>query len=156
MESAIALMKAEIADEHIAVMLNEIRAFDFALVNKLTQRDLNNIASTGFQFATRGVKNQREEVRSFLLNHPSTMAADIDTIIIKFRLYGQLLREPKKEKPKVREIKGVMKTRGKRPKEEESSEIEDVEDILEEDKDDDEEEDMRWASVRPEKRKLFY
>ena len=77
------------------------------------------------------------------------MAADIDTIIIKFRLYGQLLREPKKEKPKVREIKGVIKTRGKRPKEEESSEIE-------EDKDDDEEEDMRWASVRPEKRKLFY
>ena len=70
-----------------------------------------------FQFATRGVNNQREEVR---------------------------------------EIKGVMKTRGKRPKEEESSEIEDVEDILEEDKDDDEEEDMRWASVRPEKRKLFY
>ena len=67
-----------------------------------------------------------------------------------------MLREPKKEKPKVREIKGVMKTRGKRPKEEESSEIEDVEDILEEDKDDDEEEDMRWASVRPEKRKLFY
>ena len=128
MDSAIALMKAEIADEHIAVMLNDIRAFDFALVNKLTQRDLNNIASTGFQFATRGVKNQREEVRSFLLNHPSTMAADIDTIIIKFRLYGQLL----------------------------SSEIEDVEDILEEDKDDDEEEDMRWASVRPEKRKLFY
>ena len=82
MESAIALMKAEIADEHIAVMLNEIRAFDFALVNKLTQRDLNNIASTWFQFATRGVNNQHEEVRSFLLNHPSTMAADIDTIII--------------------------------------------------------------------------
>ena len=49
-----------------------------------------------------------------------------------------------------------MKTRGKRPREEESSEIEDVEDILEEDKDDDEEEDMRWASVRPEKRTLFY
>ena len=123
---------------------------------------MNNIASTGFQFATRGVKNQREEVRSFLLNHPSTMAADIDTIIIKFRLYGQLLSESKKEKPKVREIKGVMKTRGKRPKEEESSEIEDVEDILEEDKDDDEEvsgdqqaEDMRWASVRPEKRKTI-
>ena len=96
MNSAIAIMKAEIADEYIVVMLNDIRAYDFALVNKLTQRDLNNIASTWFQFATRGVKNQREEVRSFLLNHPSTMAADIDTIIIKFRLYGQLLREPKK------------------------------------------------------------
>ena len=72
MNSAIALMKAEIADEYIVVMLNDIR-------------DLNNIASTGFQFATRGVNNQHEEVRSFLLNHPSTMAADIDTIIIKLR-----------------------------------------------------------------------
>ena len=140
MDSAIALMKAEIADEHVAVMLNDIRAFDFALVNKLTQRDLNNIASTGFQFATRGVKNQREEVRSFLLSHPSTMAADIDTIIIKFRLYGQLLSEPKKEQPKVREIKGPKKTRGKRHEEEESSEIEDVEDIFEEEDEDDEEE----------------
>ena len=55
-----------------------------------------------------------------------------------------------------------MKTRGKRPKEEESSEIEDVEDILEEDKDDDEKEsgdqqaeDMRWPSVRPEKKNYF-
>ena len=57
---AIAIMKAEIADEHIAVMLNDIR-------------DLNNIASTWFQFATRGVNNQHEEVRSFLLNHPSTI-----------------------------------------------------------------------------------
>ena len=57
---AIAIMKAEIVDEHIAVMLNDIR-------------DLNNIASTGFQFATRGVNNQHEEVRSFLLNHQSTI-----------------------------------------------------------------------------------
>ena len=70
---AIAIMKAEIADEYIVVMLNDIRAYDFALVNKLTQRDLNNIASTWFQFATRGVNNQHEEVRSFLLNHPSTI-----------------------------------------------------------------------------------
>ena len=149
-------MKAEIADEHVAVVLNDIRAFDFTLVNKLTQRDLNNIASTGFQFGTRGVKNQREEVRSFLLNHPSTMAPDIDTIIIKFRLYGQLLSEPKKEKPKVKEIKGPKKTR-KKHEEEESSEIEDVEDILEEeDESEYEEEDMRWVGVRPQKRKLLY
>ena len=54
------------------------------------------------------------------------MAADIDTIIIKFRLYGQLLREPKK-----REAEGQRDKRR-------------------------DEEDMRWASVRPEKRKLFY
>ena len=66
---AIAIMKAKIADEYIVVMLNDIRY-------------LNNIASTWFQFATRGVNNQHEEVRSFLLNHPSTMAVDIDTIII--------------------------------------------------------------------------
>ena len=43
------------------------------------------------------------------------MVVDIDTIIIKLRLYGQLLS----------------------------------------DKDDDEEEDMRWVSVRPEKRKTI-
>ena len=82
MDSAIALMKAEIADEHIVVMLNDIR-------------DLNNIASTGFQFTTIGVHNQHEEVRSFLLNHPSTMAADIDTIIIKLRTWKIFLRKTK-------------------------------------------------------------
>ena len=42
MDIAIAIMKVEIVDEYIVVMLNDIR-------------DLNNIASTGFQFATRGV-----------------------------------------------------------------------------------------------------
>ena len=46
MNSAIALMKAEIADVYIAVMLNDIR-------------DLNNIASTGFQFATRREEDMR-------------------------------------------------------------------------------------------------
>ena len=155
MDSVITLMKAEIADDSIAVLLNDIRAFDFSMVNKLTQTDLNKIASTGFQFSTRGIKNQREEVRSFLLNHPSTMAADIDTIIIKFRLYGQLLSEPQKEKPQVREIKGEKKTRRKRHEEDESSEIEDVEDILEEE-DEDEEDDVEYIETRPQKRKVFY
>ena len=147
MKSVITLMKAEIADEDIAVLLNDIRAFDFTMVNKLTQSDLMKIANTGFQFATRGVKNQREEVRSFLLNHPSTMASDIDTIINKFRLYGQLLSEPQKEKPKVMEIKGEKKTRRKRHDEEESSEIEDVEDILEEE-DEHEEDDIEYIETR--------
>ena len=45
-DSAIAIIKAEITDEYITVMLNDIIAFDFALVNKLTHRDLNIIAST--------------------------------------------------------------------------------------------------------------
>ena len=155
MDSAIALMKAEIADEHVAVMLNDIRAFDFTMVNKLTQSDLMKIANTGFQFATRGVKNQREEVRSFLLSHPSTMASDIDTIINKFQLYGQLLSEPQKEKPKVREIKGEKKTRGKRHEEEESSEIEDVEDILEEE-DDNTEDDIEYIETRHGKQIVLY
>ena len=148
-------MKAEIADDSIAVLLNDIRAFDFSMVNKLTQTDLNKIASTGFQFSTRGVKNQREEVRSFLLNHPSTMASDIDTIIIKFRLYGQLLSEPQKEKPQVREIKGEKKTRRKRHEEDESCEIEDVEDILEEE-DEHDGDDVEYIETRPQKRKVFY
>lgn len=155
MDSVITLMKAEIADDSIAVLLNDIRAFDFSMVNKLTQTDLNKIASTGFQFSTRGIKNQREEVRSFLLNHPSTMAADIDTIIIKFRLYGQLLSEPQKEKPQVREIKGEKKTRRKRHEEDESSEIEDVEDILEEE-DEHDDDDVEYIETRPLKRKVFY
>lgn len=148
-------MKAEIADDSIAVLLNDIRAFDFSMVNKLTQTDLNKIASTGFQFSTRGIKNQREEVRSFLLNHPSTMAADIDTIIIKFRLYGQLLSEPQKEKPQVREIKGEKKTRRKRHEEEESSEIEDVEDILEEE-DEHDDDDVEYIETKHGKQIVLY
>ena len=138
--------------------LNEYKSLkwgDGAAQNNLTQSDLNKIASTGFQFSTRGIKNQREEVRSFLLNHPSTMAADIDTIIIKFRLYGQLLSEPQKEKPKVIEIKREKKTRRKRHEEEDSSEIEDVEDILEEE-DEHDDDDVEYIETRPQKRKEFY
>ena len=68
---AIAIMKAEIADEYIVVMLNDIR-------------DLNNIASTGFQFATRGV-NKAYRGQKLLTQSPINNTADIDTIIIKLR-----------------------------------------------------------------------
>ena len=71
MDSAIAIMKAKIADEYIVVMLNDIR-------------DLNNIASTWFQFATRGV-NKAYRGQKLLTQSPANNTADIDTIIIKLR-----------------------------------------------------------------------
>lgn len=91
------------------VLLNDIRDFDWKVINKLRASDLDRLTSTGFRFATKGVENRRQELKAFLIANPACMASDFEIIVAKFRMYGILITpkrtpiaaQPKKKKAPI-------------------------------------------------------
>ena len=65
------LITVEIEYPEFATLLNDIRDFDWKLINKLRKEDLARVASTGFRFRTKGKESQQKELASFLIEHPS-------------------------------------------------------------------------------------
>ena len=102
---AVQLILVEIQNPEYANLLNDIREFDWKIINKLRAEDLARIASTGFHFKNKGVANQKEEVKAFLIDHPCCMASDFEQIIFKLTVYGRLLSgepaTPNQPKPKT-------------------------------------------------------
>ena len=84
------LIAVEMEYPDFAELLNDIRAFDWKLMNHPRKEDLARVASTGFRFATKGPENQRMELKNFLFNHPSCMASDFEMIIGKLTIFARL------------------------------------------------------------------
>ena len=91
------LIAAEIELPEFATLLNDIRDFDWTIVNRLRKEDLARIASTGFKFTTKGDASRKKEFQSFLLQHPSCMASDFEMIISKLNIFARLIGEKNKE-----------------------------------------------------------
>jgi hypothetical protein len=72
-------------------LINDIRDFDWKIVNKLRASDLDRIASIGFKFTTKGLESRRQEFKSFLINTPACMASDFEMIICKLQIYSRLI-----------------------------------------------------------------
>ena len=91
------LIAVEIEYPEFATLLNDIRDFDWKLINKLRREDLARVASTGFKFRTKGKESQQKELASFLIEHPSVMASDFEMIISKLQIYARLIGEQPKQ-----------------------------------------------------------
>ena len=137
---AVQLIAVEIQYPEFASLLNDIRDFDWKIVNHLRKEDLARIRTTGFVFKSKGIENQKQEFKSFLFDHPSVMASDLEMIITKLYYFGRLnqqhtLQAPQPEEPSKSALKHEVQK--KRPKkkpvivieeeEEESTEEEDIE-----------------------------
>ena len=85
------LIAVELENPEFAELLNDIRDFDWKLINKLRKEDLARVASTGFRFASKGLENQRMELKNFLYNNPACMASDLEMIIGKLTIFARLL-----------------------------------------------------------------
>ena len=152
-ESAAAqLIEVEIDHPEYAIILNDIREFDWKIINKLRKEDIARVARTGFTFKNKGLDNQKQELKTFLLEHPSTMSSDFEGIITKFNIFGRIIGEQrmkelnesvKKKQPKKRAIKYEPKV--------EEVEEEDEEFVPEEEEEEEEEETKR--ELTPEERK---
>ena len=84
------LIAVELEYPEFAELINDIRAFDWKLVNRLRKEDLARFASAGFKFATKGIENQKQELKNFLFNNPACMASDLEMIICKVTIYARL------------------------------------------------------------------
>ena len=111
--AAAQLIEVEIDHPEYAIILNDIREFDWKIINKLRKEDIARVARTGFTFKNKGLDNQKQELKTFLLEHPSTMSSDFEGIITKFNIFGKIIGEQRmkelnesvKKKPKKRAIK---------------------------------------------------
>lgn len=84
------LIAVEIEHPEFVQLLNDIRDFDWPIINRLRKVDLDRVASTGFRFSSKGLENQRMELKQFLFNHPSCMASDFEMIVNKLLIFSQL------------------------------------------------------------------
>ena len=85
------LIAVEIQNPEFATLLNDIRDFDWKVVNRLRKEDLARIQSTGFSFKSKGIENQKQEFKTFLFEHPSVMASDLEMIIYKLNVFSRLI-----------------------------------------------------------------
>ena len=91
------LIAVEIEYPEFATLLNDIRDFDWKMINKLRREDLARVGSTGFRFRTKGKESQQKELASFLIEHPSVMASDFEMIINKLQIYARLIGQQPKQ-----------------------------------------------------------
>ena len=91
------LIAVEIEFPEFAALINDIRDFDWKIINKLRKEDLARVASTGFRFRTRGKESQQKELASFLIEHPSVMASDFEMIINKLQIFATLIGQKPKQ-----------------------------------------------------------
>ena len=117
------LIAVEIQNPEFVQLLNDIRDFDWKVVNKLRKEDINRIRSTGFQFRSMGLENQKQEFKSFLFEHPSVMASDLEIILFKLNVFSRLISnheasQPVQNSPKEEPSKPALKheVQKKRPK----------------------------------------
>ena len=146
---AVQLIAVEIQNEEFAALLNDIRDFDWKTVNRLRKEDLERLKTTGFNFKSRGLENQKQELKSFLFEHPSCMASDLEMIIYKFNVFKRLYTQEQQPTVRVEEVQQPIKhqktqKKSKKPKKRVI--------IIEEEEEDYEEEDIEYVPV-PYKRK---
>ena len=146
--AAAQLIAVEIEHPEYATLINNIREFDWKLINKLRKEDIARIQATGFTFVNKGLDNQRKEFQSFLLEHPSCMSSDFEIIIKKLNIFGEIIAQQrmgelnkavKKKQPKRKAIKYT------KPKVEEVEEEEEDEEFVPEEEE--EEEDLHQKNI---------
>ena len=96
---AVQLIAVEIQNPEFATLLNDIRDFDWKVVNRLRKEDLARIQSTGFHFKSKGIENQKQEFKTFLFEHPSVMASDLEMIIYKLNVFSRLIANVSTQEP---------------------------------------------------------
>ena len=144
---AVQLIAVEIEHPEFAALINDIREFDWRIVNRLRKEDLARVHSTGFEFKNKGLENQRMELKSFLLDHPSCMASDFEMIISKLNIFGRLIamkkmavveKEAKKDRKQTKKQKRIKHEKPKVIVIEEEEEEEEKKEEEEERKEDEE------------------
>ena len=98
------LIAAEIELPGLAQVINDIREFDWKIINKLRKEDLERIAGVGFQFKNRGIENRRQEFRAFLLEHPTLMSENFEHLMRKLSAYSRLLAVKNEETQRSRNV----------------------------------------------------
>ena len=93
----------ELEDNEFKQGLDDIHNFRLGVIRNLTKTDIEEIQMTGFRFRTKTIAGRREELKQFILEHPSLMSQDAESIKYKFKILSKVLRG-KQQKGKVHTV----------------------------------------------------
>ena len=98
------LISKELEDDEFKQGLDDIHNFRLGVIRNLSKTDLEQIQVAGFRFRTKTLAGRREEIKQFILEHPSLMSQDVESIKYKFKLLGRILKKKEGAKaPRVEE-----------------------------------------------------
>ena len=63
--------------------LLDIKGFQLQLVGRFTRSELDLLEEQGFNFSASGVVQRRNDLKSFIRQHPEVMSSDFETLIDK-------------------------------------------------------------------------
>lgn len=87
------LISKELEDEEFKQALDDIHNFKLGVIRNLSKADIEDIQHSGFRFRTKTLAGMREEIKQFILEHPSLMSQDADSIKYKFKILGRILKK---------------------------------------------------------------
>ena len=87
------LISKELEDEEFKQGLDDIHNFRLGVIRNLSKVDLEQIQYAGFRFRTKTLAGRREEIKQFILEHPSLMSQDVESIKYKFKVLGRILKK---------------------------------------------------------------
>ena len=122
-ESMRALIDIVFNDPDMVEALLDIQQFKLTALSRFSREDLEVLEESGFKFTTSFITQRRNELKTFLLQHPECMSSDYETLIDKITYYctkqGQILRDMKAKR--IRRAKELAEANKKRAADEESS-----------------------------------
>ena len=111
------LINQELEDEEFKQALDDIHNFKLGVIRNLSKADIEDIQRSGFRFRTRTLAGMREEIKQFILEHPSLMSQDAESIKYKFKILGRILKKKDgNKKPTVIEEEEDCEEEEEKPK----------------------------------------
>ena len=87
------LISKELEDEEFKQCLEDIHNFRLGVIRSLSKTDIEQIMVTGFGFKTKTLTGRREEIKQFILEHPSLMSQDVESLKRKFKVFGKIINK---------------------------------------------------------------
>ena len=86
------IIARDFADQSYRWELQAIRDFRLGMLRQVKREDMDKIKQFGFKFIAKTVAGRREELKTFIEEHPSLMADDVPKMIKNFRLLQDIGR----------------------------------------------------------------
>ena len=105
-------------DQEMREALFDITQFKISMISRFSREDLDVLEEAGFEFSNNFITQRRNELKTFLLNHPECMSGELETLMDKIMYYtakeGTKLKDQKKKR--LQRVKQLAKENIKRVK----------------------------------------
>ena len=126
-------------DQEMREALFDITQFKISMISRFSREDLEVLEEAGFEFSNTYITQRRNELKTFLLNHPECMSGELETLMDKIMYFttkeGKKLKDQKKKRlQRIKQLaeKNIKRVKKSTPKKKPKAPIEEEEEEEEE------------------------